>query len=97
MVGTHFGISASPRSFTKKKLAMSPSATVHGGQHDTKYVTFESLLHATFVADESWGDMLEPARRWVQYRNTSYINGINSSISGDAISEYMCSILNALI
>ena len=37
---------------------MSPSSTVtvHGGQHDTKYVTFELLLvlHAAFVADEIW-------------------------------------------
>ena len=41
---------------------MSPYSTVHGGQHDTKYVTFELLLHAAFVADEMWGDMLEPAR-----------------------------------
>ena len=24
---------------------MSPSSTVHGGQHDVKYVTFELLLH----------------------------------------------------
>ena len=43
-------------------LAMSPSSAVHGGQHDTKYVTFELLLHAAFVADEIWGFMLEPAR-----------------------------------
>ena len=42
------------RSLTKK-LAMSPSSTVQGGQHDTKYVTFEFLLHAAFVADENWG------------------------------------------
>ena len=41
---------------------MSPSSTVYGGQHDTKYVTFELLLHAAFVADEIWGFMLEPAR-----------------------------------
>ena len=27
----------------KKKMAMSPSFTVHCGQHDTKYVTFELL------------------------------------------------------
>ena len=40
---------------------MSPSSTDHGGQHGTKYVTFESLLHAAFVADEIWGFMLEPA------------------------------------
>ena len=42
---------------------MSPSSTVHGGRHDTKYVTFELLLHAAFVADEIWGFTLEPARR----------------------------------
>ena len=41
---------------------MSPSSTVHGRQNDTKYVTFELLTHATFVADEIWGFMLEPAR-----------------------------------
>ena len=41
---------------------MSPSSTVHGGQHDTKYVTFELLLHAAFVADEFRDFMLEPAR-----------------------------------
>ena len=61
MVGTHFGANAIPRSLTKK-LAMSPSSTVHGGQHDTKYVTFELLLHAAFVADEFRDFMLEPAR-----------------------------------
>ena len=59
--GHIFGASASPRSLTKK-LAMSPSSTVHGGQHDTKYVTFELLMHAAFVADEIWGFMPEPAR-----------------------------------
>ena len=42
---------------------MSPSPTVHGGQHDTNYVTFELLLNAAFVADENWGDMLEPGRK----------------------------------
>ena len=46
----------------QKKLAMSPSSTAHGGQHDTKYVAFEFLLHAAFVADEIWGFVLEPAR-----------------------------------
>ena len=47
----------------QKKLAssMSPSCTVHGGQHDTKHVAFEFLLHAAFVADEIRGNMLEPA------------------------------------
>ena len=43
-------------------MAMSPSSTVHGGQHDTKYVAFESLMHAAFVADEIWRFMPEPAR-----------------------------------
>ena len=43
-------------------MAMSPSSTVHGGQHDTKYATFELLMHTAFVADEIWGFMLEPAR-----------------------------------
>ena len=41
---------------------MPASSTIHGGQHDTKYVTFQLLLNAAFVADEFWGDMLEPAR-----------------------------------
>ena len=59
--GRIFGGSASPRSSTKK-LAMSLFCTVHGGQHDTKYVTFELLMHAAFVAGEIWGFMLEPAR-----------------------------------
>ena len=31
---------------------MTPSSIVHGGQHDTKYVTFEMLLRAAFVAEE---------------------------------------------
>ena len=63
--GHIFGASASPRSLTKNP-AMSPSPIVHGGQHDdTKYVTFELLLHAAFVADELWGFMLEPARRYI--------------------------------
>ena len=35
---------------------MPPSSTVHRDQNDTKYVTLQ-------VADEIWGDMLEPARR----------------------------------
>ena len=60
--GHIFGASASPRSLTKKQ-AMTPSFTVHGRQHDTKWVTFELLLHAAFVADEIWGFMLEPGRR----------------------------------
>ena len=59
--------SGSPRSLTKN-IATSPSSTVHGGQHDTKHVTFEFLMHAAFVADEIWDFMLEPAsnRRFIQ-------------------------------
>ena len=70
--GYIFGASASPRSLTKN-LSMSPSSTVDGGQHDAKCVTFELLLYAAFVADESWGVMLEPARsthKWYQGRRT---------------------------
>ena len=58
---THIRASASRRSLTKK-LATTPSSTVHGGQHYTKYVTFELLLNAAFVAHETWGVVLEPAR-----------------------------------
>ena len=47
-------------------MSMVPSSTVHGGQHDCKYVTLELLLHAAFVADEIWGFMLEPARIYVR-------------------------------
>ena len=64
--GHMLGASASPRSSTKK-LVMSPSSTVHGGQHDTKYVTFELLMHAAFVADGIWGFMREPARSEFHY------------------------------
>ena len=45
-----------------KSLAISPSSTVHGGQYDTEYVTFEYPLHAGFVVDTIWGENLEPAR-----------------------------------
>ena len=41
---------------------MSPSSTVHGGQHDTKYVTFELMLYAALVADEIRGFMRELPR-----------------------------------
>ena len=40
--GHIFSTSASPRLLT-------PSSTVYGGQHDTKYVTFELLMHAAFI------------------------------------------------
>ena len=70
--GHVFGAGASPRSLTKK-LAMSPSSTVDGGQHDTKYVTFELLLHAAFEADEIRGVMLVPARTRKQREKPSYL------------------------
>ena len=41
---------------------MSPSSTVHDGQHDTKFVILELLLRAALVADEIWGFVREPAR-----------------------------------
>ena len=34
------------------KLAVPPFSAVHGGQRDNKYVAFELLLHAAFVAGE---------------------------------------------
>ena len=51
-----FSVLAQPKSLTQK-MAVSPSSTVHGGQHDTNYVTLELLMHAAFVADEVWGFM----------------------------------------
>ena len=51
---------------------MSPSSTVHGGHHDTKYVTLELLLHAAFVADEFWGFMLELGRMQGPYLLQKY-------------------------
>ena len=41
---------------------MSHASTICGGQHDTKYVTFEWLLHAVLVVDRIWGFVVEPAR-----------------------------------
>ena len=48
----------------QKKVAMSSSSTVHGGQYDTKYVlyvTLEYLLHAAFVAETIWSVYLKLA------------------------------------
>ena len=56
----------------QKKLAMSPCSTVHSGQHDTKYMRFELLMNATFVADEIWCFTLEPARIYTKYFFTRY-------------------------
>ena len=60
--GHVFGASGSPWSL-KTKMAMPPSSTVHGGQHDTKY--FTSILKSAFVADEVWGDTIEQARKYI--------------------------------
>ena len=57
-----------------QQVAMSPSSTVYGGQHDTKYVTFELLLHAAFVPDEIWGFMLEPARIFTAFKTVLKYN-----------------------
>ena len=40
---------------------MSSSSTVHGGQYDTKYMTFEYLLQAAFVGGRISVVCLEPA------------------------------------
>ena len=58
--GHIFGASGSPR-FLAKKMAMSPLSTVHDGQHDTKHVTFQVLMHAASVVDEISGFGPEPA------------------------------------
>ena len=62
MVGTQVSVLAPVLGPQTKKMAMSPSSTVHGGQHDTRCMTFELLMHAAFVADEIWVVMPEPAR-----------------------------------
>ena len=61
--GDIFGASARPRSLTKKTGCHPLPLTVHGGQHDTKYVTFELLMHAALNRGwRSLGFTLEPAR-----------------------------------
>ena len=58
--GYIFAAGASPRASTKE-VAMLPSCTVHGGQYDANYVTFEWTLQAAYVADTIWGVLLDPA------------------------------------
>ena len=65
MIGRDIFSALAPVLGLDKKMAMSASSTDDGGQHDTKYVTFELLMHAAFVADEIWGFTLEPARVYV--------------------------------
>ena len=61
LVGTHFRRQRQSLALNKK-MAISPFSTVHGGQHDIKYLAFELPMHAAFVAVEIWGFMPEPAR-----------------------------------
>ena len=59
--GHIFDDSASPRSLTKNWLCH-PLPLFMAVSMIPKYLAFESLMHAAFVADEIWGFMLEPAR-----------------------------------
>ena len=52
MIGRDTFSALAPVLGPSQKMAMSPYSIVHGGQHNTKYVILELLLHATFVADE---------------------------------------------
>ena len=81
---------ASPSSLKKTGYVCHPFfATVHGGQHDTKFVTFELLLYAAFVSDEIFflGYMIEPARRAEvafcgcdarRVRRTAWMDGVDA-------------------
>ena len=51
-------------------------STVHGGQYDTKYVTFQVRLHAAFVAETCWGGKLKSARTPESDRTKRYIAAI---------------------
>ena len=59
---------------------MSPCSTVHGSQHDNKYVTFEVLMHAAFVVDEIWGFVPEPARMCLRFRGCPVVLDIELSV-----------------
>ena len=65
---------------------MSPSSTVHGGQHHTTFVTFELLLHAAFVADEIWGvnlclnQVVYSSDQMVEYLLVVYLIGRTSTV-----------------
>ena len=90
MIGRNTFSAQAPVLGPEQKSWLSPSSTVYGGQHDTKYVPFELIWQAAFVADEIWGFMREPARRCRRpylklgkYRN-SYLN------SGEAFLVSTC-------
>ena len=69
--GHIFGASASPRSLTKKRLCHPlPLFMAVSMIPGTKYVTFELLMQAAFVADGIWGFMPEPARVVITFSDT---------------------------
>ena len=82
--GHIFGASASPRSLTKKKLAMPPHYACRGGQHvwyqvpNMWYSSCYCMRHS-FVADEIWDFMLEPARTYVIMQKGGCRNGHKKS------------------
>ena len=59
---------------------MSPSSTVHGGQYDTKYVTYEYVLHAVFVTGTTAGDSLNQLVDRYAWDN-AFFRGIAQNIS----------------
>ena len=74
---------------------MSPFSTVNGGQHVTKYVAFELLLHAAFVADEIWGFMLGPQLVLLILLCCTSI-GRTSTASSRSYKVYVCYLLALL-
>ena len=44
-----------------------------------KCVTFELILHVAFVADENWGDTLEPACNAAELRRNAQLYWYNST------------------
>ena len=63
---------------------MSSSSTVHGGQYDTQYVAFETLVHAAFVADTIWGDKLEPVHILSERGDRWSLGGRTSTATSDS-------------
>ena len=50
-VGTRFRHQRQSQVLNRKQLATLPYSTVHGGQFDTKYVTFEQTMQAAFAGE----------------------------------------------
>lgn len=75
-------------------MAMPPSSTVHGDQYGTKYVTFELLLRASFVAEEIWGDTLKSALiEWQEYHGSGGEFILRTHCSVDWASEHAAGVL----